>query len=172
MCNLLKCGPMNYAQSQKDALEQREQLLKQRQQIAEEKERLDRENGEIERQLVGLDYMLEGLEFLSSDRTAELEAPGFTEQVRKVLQQTMEPLTAIEIRDCLLATGIKYSSPKNLLISVHTVLGRIKYDLRESEKVGKPAYKWKHRRVVPRRRRLRFPRELGGGASPTAVPEK
>ena len=153
---------MNYAQSQKDALEQREQLIKRRQQIAEEKERLDRENGEIERQLVGLDYMLEGLQFLSTDRPAELEQPGFTDQVRRVLQQTIEPMTAIEVRDCLLATGIKYSSPRNLLISVHTVLGRIKPDLREFEKAGKPAYKWKHRIAISRRRRLRFPRGANG----------
>ena len=154
---------MNYAQSQKDALEQREQLLKQRQQIAEEKERLDRVNGEIERQLVGLDYILDGLEFLSTDRPPELEAPGFTEQVRRVLQQTSGPLTATEIRDCLLATGVKHTSLKNLLISVHTVLGRIKSDLRESEKAGKPAYKWKRRFRVTYKRRLRFPRERNDG---------
>ena len=158
---------MNYAQSQKEVLEQRDQLLKQRQQIAEEKERLDRVNGEIERQLVGLDYMLDGLEFLSTDQPPELEAPGFTEQVRKVLQQTLEPLTAIEVRDCLLATGVKHTSPRNLLISVHTVLGRIKSDLREGVKAGKPAYKWKRRFRVARKRRLRFPRErndANGGA--------
>ena len=161
---------MNYAQSQKEVLEQRDQLLKQRQQIAEEKERLDRVNGEIERQLVGLDYMLDGLEFLSTDRPPELEAPGFTEQVRKLLQQTLEPLTATDIRDHLVATGIEHTSPKNLLISVHTVLGRIKPDLREFEKAGKSAYKWKRRFRVTHKRRLRFPRERtdGDGGAPQA----
>jgi hypothetical protein len=161
---------MNYAHSQKEVLEQRDQLLKQRQQIAEEKERLDRVNGEIERQLVGLDYMLDGLEFLSTDRPPELEAPGFTEQVRRVLQQTLEPLTAIEVRDSLLAAGVKHTSPRNLLISVHTVFGRIKSDLRESDKAGKPAYKWKRRFRVARKRRLRFPRERNdaNGGTPHA----
>src|SRR5258708_7267137 len=161
---------MNYAQSQKEVLEQRDQLLKQRQQIADEKERLDRVNGEIERQLVGLDYILDGLEFLSTDRPPELEAPGFTEQVRRVLQQTSEPLTATEIRDCLLATGVKHTSPNNLLISVHTVLGRIKPDLLESKKADKAAYKWKRRFHVPHKRRLRFSRERNdaGGSTPQA----
>lgn len=159
---------MNYAQSQKDALDEREQLLKRRQQIAEEKERLDRENGEIERQLVGLDYVLDGLEFLSSNRPAELEAPGFTDQVRKVLQQTLQPLTATEIRDCLISTGVKHTSPKNLLISVHTVLGRIKSDLSEYERAGKAAYKWKPRSRIARSQRLRFPREQNDGGAPAA----
>jgi hypothetical protein len=161
---------VNYAQSQKEVLENRDQLLRRRQQIAEEKERLDRENGEIERQLVGLDYMLDGLEFLSTDRPPELETPGFTEQVRKLLQQTLEPLTATDIRDRLIAADVKHTSPKNLLISVHTVLGRIKPDLREFERMGKPAYKWKRRFRVTRKRRLQWggERNDAGGGAPQA----
>jgi len=118
-----------------------------------DKERLDRENGEIERELIGLDRVLEGLEFLSTDVPPEIEEPGFTEEIRKLLQRANTPLTAVEIRDALLALGIKPSSAKNLLISVHTILGRLKSDLKESDKDGKPSYVWKY---APRRRHV-FP---------------
>ena len=137
---------MNYAQSQQDATRMKEELLKRREEITLDKERLDRENGEIERQLIGLERVLEGLEFLSNDIPPEIEQPGFTEEIRKILKQTNIPLTAVEIRDSLLEAGVKYSSAKTLLISVHTVLGRLKSDLKESEKDGKAAYVWKHTR--------------------------
>ncbi len=127
--------------------------MKEREKIASEKERLDRLNGEIERQLVGLERVLEGFDFLSSDVPPELETVGFTDQIRRILQQTSAPLTAVEIRDFLLAEGVQHSSAKNLLISVHTVLGRIETDLKKSEKNGKTAYIWKH---IPRRRHV-FP---------------
>jgi hypothetical protein len=137
---------MNYAQSQQDAIRMKEELLKRREELALEKERLDRVNGDIERQLIGLERVLEGLEFLSNDVPPEIEQPGFTEQIRKILQQTRIPLTAVEIRDALLEAGVKHSSAKTLLISVHTVLGRLKSDLKESEKDRKAAYIWKHTR--------------------------
>jgi hypothetical protein len=137
---------MNYAQTQQETVQMKERFLKRREEIALEKERLDRENGEIERQLIGLERVLEGLEFLSSDVPPEIEEPGFTEQIRRTLQRTRVPLTALEIRDTLLEEGIQYSSPKTLLISVHTVLGRLMSDLQESKKDGKPAYTWKHTR--------------------------
>jgi hypothetical protein len=147
----------------------RDKLLRRREEIVEEKNRLDRENGEIERQLVGLERVLEGLEFLSSDIPPEIATPGFTEEIRKTLQQASVPLTAIQIRDALLDAGIKHSSPKNLLISVHTVLGRLEDNLRKSEKDGKAAYIWKH----GRRRRYAFPSGQNRNpfaASPTSWP--
>jgi hypothetical protein len=137
---------MNYAQSKQDALQEKENLLKRREAIAHERDRLDRENGEIERQLIGLDQVLEGLEFLDSNIPPEIEKPGFTEQIRRILQQTSLPLTAVEIRDSLLRAGIEHSTAKNLLISVHTVLGRLHSDLKKTEKDGKPGYTWKHAR--------------------------
>lgn len=169
ICSKLKVtdmAEMNYAQSRQDAIEMKERLLKQRQDIASEKERLDRLNGDIERQLIGLERVLEGLEFLSSDIPPEIEQSGFTEQIRKTLQQTNVPLTAVEIRDSLIAAGVKHSSPKNLLISVHTVLGRLKSDLKESEKDGKAAYIWKH----TRRYRHVFPSLTGRLSEMRAVP--
>ena len=153
---------MDYAQSKIEAIQERERLLQRKQAIADEKSRLDRENGEIERQLYGLEQIVEGFEFLSSDIPPELEKPGFTEQIRRILQQTIAPLTAVEIRDELLAGGVEHSSAKNLLISVHTVLGRLESDLKKSEKGGKSAYAWKH--TV--RRRHHFP----SGRPGTAVP--
>jgi hypothetical protein len=140
---------VNYIQSQQDAAQTKEQLLERRREIESEKERLDRENGEIERQLIGLERVLEGLEFLSNGTPSEIDEPGFTTQIRRILLRTRIPLTAVEIRDALLETGVKYSSAKTLLISIHTVLGRLKSDLKESQKDGKTAYKFEVR-IRPR----------------------
>src|SRR5712692_4129904 len=127
---------MNYAQSKQDAVQMKQELLKQREQIMQEKERLDRLNGEIERQLI------------------DLETPGFTEQIRRMLQETTVPLAAVQIRDSLIAAGVSQSPPKNLLISVHTVLGRLESNLTKSERDGKTAYVWKHELgLQPRRHR-------------------
>lgn len=150
---LLGVVDMDYTRSKQEALQEKEDLLKQREQIAQEKERLDRANGEIERRLIGLEHILEGFEFLSNDIPPELEKPGFTEQIRRILQQASFPLTAIEIRNTLVAEGVEHSSKKNLLISIHTVLGRLESDLKKSEKDGKSAYVWKH---TARRRHI-FP---------------
>ena len=145
---------MNYAQSKQDAIQMKQELLKQREQIMQEKERLDRLNGEIERQLIGLEQVLEGLEFLDSNIPLDLETPGFTEQIRRMLQETSVPLTAVQIRDSLIAAGVSQSPPKNLLISVHTVLGRLESNLKKTERDGKTAYIWKDRGY---RRRHVFP---------------
>jgi len=135
---------VDYAKSRQEALRQMDELHQRREAIVQEKERLDRENGEIERQLFGLEQILEGLEYLSTDVPPDIEAPGFTDQIRQILQETDVPLTAVQIRDSLAAAGTTGSSPKNLLISVHTVLGRIESNLKKTEKDGRAAYVWKH----------------------------
>ncbi len=73
-----------------------------------------------------------------------------TEHIKRVLQQTTIPLLPTQIRDSLKAVGISGSSDKNLLISVHTVLSRLKADLVASEQDGKTAYKWKRRTIGQR----------------------
>jgi len=135
---------MDYSQTKEDAFRKREELLRRQEAIASEKDQLNKENGEIERQLLGLDEVLEGLEFLTSDVPPEEETIGFTERIRRILQRASSPLTAVEIRDILATEAANKTSQKTLLISVHTVLGRIASDLKKSEKNDKPAYIWKH----------------------------
>jgi hypothetical protein len=75
---------------------------------------------------------------------AQSEEPaGFTEAVRKVLARSATPLVPTEIRDALEIMGFEGSSPKNLLIHVHSVLRRL-FENDEIEQVprdGKMAYR-------------------------------
>ena len=58
-------------------------------------------------------------------------------------------LDPTQIRDSLITRGFPYTSPKNLLISVHTVLGRIKEELDViMPEAGKPAYRAKSSLIV------------------------
>jgi hypothetical protein len=111
---------------------------------------LDQESKDIMREVAGIDQILKGLDVMESNTV--LEPPGMTEHIRRVLQQTTIPLFPTQIRDSLKAVGIQGSSDKNLLISVHTVLSRLKADLVESEQDGKTAYKWKRRLIGPAHR--------------------
>lgn len=52
-------------------------------------------------------------------------------------------LLPVEIRDELMKHGYKGSTPKNLLINVHTTLTRLKDDLEEIQKGGKTAFRSK-----------------------------
>jgi hypothetical protein len=83
------------------------------------------------------------------------EPEGMTQEIRLILGLTTTPLTPTEIRDALVARGFKNeSSPKNLLIAVHTVLSRIKDELETVERDGKTAYRGKripiHTTLIPR----------------------
>lgn len=96
--------------------------------------------------------LIQNLKELSDDDKYELEPPpgyvpkGLTEEIRTILSLTTLPLDAVGIRDALIQRGFRYSSPKNLLIGVHTVLGRIKDELDVIEQeAGKPTYKAKQR---------------------------
>jgi len=74
---------------------------------------------------------------------------GLTEEIRTILNLTTVPLDAMQIRDSMLNRGFENSNPKNLLISVHTVLKRIEGELQKSERDGKPAYIAKVRTFDP-----------------------
>ena len=93
--------------------------------------------------------IIEGLSELSEEERAELAPPegyipqGLTDEIRTILSLTTVHLVPTQIRDSLIVRGFRASSPKNLLVNVHTVLSRL-HDARELdviEKDGKPAYK-------------------------------
>ncbi|MBZ5629444.1 MAG: hypothetical protein LAO06_11335 [Acidobacteriia bacterium] len=71
---------------------------------------------------------------------------GLTEEIRTVLSLTTVHLNPVQIRDVLIRRGVAHSSPKNLLINVHTVLSRL-HDARKLDVVkgadDKPAFKLK-----------------------------
>lgn len=135
---------MDYNKTREDASKRKAELTKRSQEIAEQRKRLDEEVEDIEREMVGLDQIIEGLDFVAS--SGELEpppVPGLTEHIRTVLQQTTVPLLPTQIRDSCLSAGIKGTSDKYLLISVHNALRKMKPNLRESRLEGKTAYIWK-----------------------------
>lgn len=103
--------------------------------------------------------LIESLVALSGREHLELTPPpgyvpqGLTEEIRTILGLTTVHLTPTQIRDSLIERGFKGSgsSPKNLLINVHTVLSRL-WDARELdivERDGKPAYKKKRVGMEP-----------------------
>lgn len=146
---------MDYSKTREEAIKRKTELAQRSQQIASERTRLDEEVENIEKEMIGLDQIIEGLDFVASSN--ELEAasvPGLTEHIRTILQQTSVPLLPSQIRDSCLTAGIKATSDKNLLISVHNALRKMKPNLKESKIENKTAYIWKSSltRGVARRR--------------------
>jgi hypothetical protein len=104
---------------------------KKRDQLEEEKDR-------IERELAGINHIIEGLKFLaqnldgdvptldSGEPPADFEDMNFAEKIEKVMAANREPMTRIAIRNALQAQGVTGTTPKHLLISVHTTLARMK----------------------------------------------
>jgi hypothetical protein len=115
----------------------------------------------IERRRAVLVRLIHNLRELSQKDSYELEPPagyvpqGLTEEVRTILGITWDPLSAPEIRDHLTKRGIQSSSAKNLLISVHTVLGRLidAGELTTYTKGGKAAYRLKVKSGMDQTRR-------------------
>lgn len=99
---------------------------------------LDDEKDRTERELAGIEHVIEGLEFLAhkfdtviptldpEEPPADLEDMNFSEKIEQVLANSREPMTPVEIRNILQAQGVNATTPKHLLITVHTVLGRMK----------------------------------------------
>jgi predicted nuclease with TOPRIM domain len=112
---------------------------------------------QLDRRIKGLAQIIEGLRTLGEsadlDEATRLvlsalnqdvpELPkGFTDAVRHLIKHATEPVTAMEIRDELQAAGYGGKTPKHTLISVYTVIGRLKEKGVVSEviRAGKPAY--------------------------------
>ena len=104
------------------------------------------ELAKLEERRAVLIRLIVSLKELSEDDRYELTPPpgyvpkGLTEEIRTILGLTTVPLDAVQIRDSMLVRGFSATSPKHLLISVHTVLGRIENELEISEREGKKTY--------------------------------
>ena len=102
---------------------------------------------EIEERRTRLLRLIEELETQANKSQFQLTPPpagyvakGTTEEIKTVLRLTPVHLTAVQIRDSILARGIRPRNPKNLLISVHTILKRIEQELDIDRRQGKPRY--------------------------------
>ena len=78
---------------------------------------------------------------------AETAASGLTNGIRAVLQANREWTTPTAIRDDLLRLGYDLSDYKNVMASIHTVLGRL-VEAKEVERILKKgkeitSYRWK-----------------------------
>lgn len=104
---------------------------------------------QLEQRRAALLRVIESLRAASGDEQLEIAPPpgyvpkGLTEEIRTVLKLTTIHLDPVQIRDSLIRRGFTSMTPRNLLISVHTVISRL-WDARELDAVqrdGKPAYK-------------------------------
>ncbi len=123
---------MDYRKTRDDVAQRQEQLSKRQEQIGEEIAKLLSEREQVKREMIGLEQIIEGLEFAEGDFPIEAEPIGFTDRIRQILRNTSIPLVPTQIRDALQASGVQASSPKTLLINVHTVLTRIDNELEKA----------------------------------------
>jgi hypothetical protein len=142
---------MDLDKTRTDVEQERQSLQKRLQGIDVERQRLNDEETQIVRRLTGLDQIAEGLDLMATKMTIpDLEPLGFTAHVRKILNETRQPLFPTQIRDLLAAQGQTASSSKHLLISVHTVLDRIEDELKVVRMGGgKLAYISKNTKIPP-----------------------
>ena len=75
---------------------------------------------------------------------------GLTEHVRTLLSQSRKALTPTEIRDSCVNAGLRASTRRNLLITVHNTLRRMELhrEIKKTKWDGKDAYigRWSERR--------------------------
>ncbi len=134
----------DYEKTRENALRRQQEIAARQKEIATQKRQLDDEASQLHKESVGLEQIIEGVDFMSNDIPPDLEERGFTDQIRGILSMTNSHLVPTQIRDALMNAGVTGSSPKNLLISVHTVLGRIADELDMiTTTEGKTAYKRK-----------------------------
>lgn len=107
------------------------------------------ELAQLEERRATLLRLIQNLKELSTRESYELTPPpgyvpkGLTEEIRTIMALTTVHLDPVQIRDSLVARGFEYSSPKNLLINVHTVLGRIENEMDVIERDKKKTYRAK-----------------------------
>ncbi|HLK08911.1 MAG TPA: hypothetical protein VKV30_13235 [Candidatus Angelobacter sp.] len=130
-----------------EATARRNVLISRIQEIPKEKARLDEELQQIQVEMIALDQILEGLSYMETGGPPpDFEELGFRGQIEKILQlHVPKYLLPTEIREKLGAAGITGSTPRNLLISIHTILSRLDKDklIETTEQNGRTAYKWK-----------------------------
>src|SRR5713101_2121208 len=112
----------------------------------------------IDREIEALMRIIEGAQIATKDpsywdpdnpawvpkKSPDAEPAGVTESIRKILRRNRSALFPTQIRDALEMMGIEGSSPKNLLIHVHKVLGRLleNDEIAQEPREGKMAYRW------------------------------
>ena len=130
---------MDYAQT----LEEAKNRL---QELAAKRDAIDREMQALLRIIEGIQIITQPAEPATLELNtlaASNEPAGFTEAVRMIIGRSATPLVPTEIRDALETMGFEGSSPKHLLIHVHSVLRRL-FENEEIEQVprdGKIAYR-------------------------------
>ena len=80
---------------------------------------------------------------------------GITEEIKTVLRESPVHLTAVQVRDAILARGVTTRNVRTLLISVHTILKRIEAEINIDVRGKKRFYKiiaandqWNHSPTV------------------------
>jgi len=134
---------IDYKRTRNDVLDRKRKLEIRLDKIHGQRSRLQSQLEVTQRELAALDQILDALDFRESDAAIEGEPSGMADHIRRRLQQTTAPLLPTQIRDFLMAVGIRGSSPKNLLIGVHNVISRLEVFLETTEINGRPAYRWK-----------------------------
>lgn len=121
-----------------------------------------RQRDEIDQRIKGVTEILIGLKTLGEKPEIEgvtltslgsfipEESVGFTETVRQIIRNANGPITAMEIRDELEAAGRGGKTPKHTLISVYTVVNRLKEKghIVEVQRDGKAAYQLSPQQIV------------------------
>ena len=136
MYNLLM-ERMNTKRTLQEAQDELRELLAQRAEI-------DRRIAGLGQIIQGLDALGEKLENKSLIEKIREDTAGFTDTVRDLIKHSPEPLTPMEIRDELERAGYGGRTPKLTLISVYTVLRRLKERkvILDCRKNGKAAYQY------------------------------
>jgi hypothetical protein len=165
----------DFEKTRTEATARRNTLLGRLKDIPKEKARLDDEAQQIQVEMIALDQILEGLSYMEAGGPPpDLEELGFRGQIEKVLQQNAPNyLLPTQIREKLAAAGVTGSTPRNLLISIHTILTRLDKDklIEPTEQNGRTAYRWKS--AVNRYAEIARPKDaLAGLATPTQPPNE
>jgi hypothetical protein len=165
----------DFEKTRTEATARRNTLMGRLKDIPKEKARLEEEAQQIQVEMIALDQILEGLSYMEAGGPPpDLEELGFRGQIEKVLQ-THAPnyLLPTEIREKLAAAGVTGSTPRNLLISIHTILTRLDKDklIESTEQNGRTAYRWKS--AVNRYAAIARPNDpLVGLGTPSAPPNE
>jgi hypothetical protein len=118
--------------------------------LEEKKKNLFEQKLLIEHQIAVIDQTIKSFQYLGNPHATmplprNLNELGLQDAVRAVFKHAY-PLarTPVEIRNTLMDSGVMPRSAKNLLISIHTVIGRIRKELEAvPQEQGKSAYRWK-----------------------------
>lgn len=127
---------MDYLKTQADIDHRGQEIQRKYSELVAEVDRVFDELELLQREVLGLREMEHGIQMALGQRPVAV--PGLTEHIRMIMCQTKVPLTPLQIRESCEGVGIKGSSRKTLLITVHSVLKRL--EARRVYVDGKVAY--------------------------------